>query len=167
MTRFFSLVLAGCLCAALLFCGCSGETSGQDGVMTAVRNESGTVTGYQTVYHNDNGDLSRVDFYDADQVYDHFVVYEYDSQNRLIQETTYRADGIGDFYYTYVYDDGGVLTEKGYFTMSDGAVRTLLGPDGSETERYTYDSADTLIRHEIFTDGAWTEIPPEEDETTE
>ena len=73
-------------------CSCSGKKP--DGDMTPVKDDSGNITGYERRYHNDNGDITRWDIYDADQVYQSYVLYEYDNHNRLISEITYLANGI-------------------------------------------------------------------------
>ncbi len=142
------------LIICLAFCSCS-EKAPANGEMTAVKDEGGMITGYERKYYNDDGKITRWDIYDADEVYQKYVVYTYDSDGRLTQETTYRADGIGDFYYTYVYDTDGNLTEKGYYTQSKGAVRTLYDKSGNECERYEYDETDQLISHKLLKDGDW------------
>ena len=149
-------------------CGCSDNADqSAEGVLTEVKDGSGNITGYERRYHNDNGDITRLDVYDADEVYEYFVLYEYDDSNRLIQETRYRADGIGEYYYTYEYDDDGNITEKGYFSATDGAELTLYDAEGNETERYIYDNTDTLTKHEVLENGQWVEASEEAADETE
>ncbi len=163
------LLQSVCICLVIvltaLLCACSNSSSkSEEGVLKEVKDESGAVTGYERRYHNDNGDLTRLDVYDANQEYDHYLIYEYDDSNRLIKETRYRSDGIGEYYYTYDYDNNGNLIEKGYFSAKDGAERTLYDSDGNETERYTYDSADTLTAHEVNRNGQWVAATEEASE---
>lgn len=167
MRRLAALLVCLCLLVSLCLAACGDDDSGDsNGLYVPVKDSSGNITGYERRYYNDNGDITRWDVYDSNEVYDHYVLYEYDSSNRLIQETTYRADGIGDFYYTYLYNDDDVVIEKGYYTMKDGAQVTLYSDDGTESERYTYDNTDTLTLYEVYENGTWTEAPiPTESET--
>jgi len=154
-----------CVLTAFSLSSCKkgdAQQSTEDGVLIKITSDNGDIIGYERRYHNDHGDMSRLDVYDKDEVYDHYIVYEYDDDYRIIKETTYKADGIGDHYYEYTYDDDGNLKEKGYFTMSDGAERTLYNPDGSAKERYAYDANDTLILHEVCENGIWKSAPLEE-----
>ena len=161
------IITALCLCLMLFcvvsLCACDGNSQSVDGAMTPVKDSSGNITGYERKYHNDNGDVTRWDIYDANQEYQSFVIYEYDDGNRLTKEAYYRADGIGEYYYSYVYDDDGDLYEKGYFSSTEGATRTLFDKDGKEIERYIYDETDALSKHEVMENGKWTEAPIEEE----
>ena len=155
------------LSAAIFLCSCSdgGDTSStEDGVLSPVKDDAGQIIAYQRIYHNDHGDITRLDKYDADQEYTSFVIYEYDDSYRLIKETTYRADGIGDFYYTYDYYDNGNIREKGYFTATNGAERTVYDEDGIITDVYAYDMTDTLVRHQSMVNGAMVDVPIDETE---
>ena len=145
----------------LLLCSCSGEKP--DGEMTAVKDDSGNITGYERRYHNDNGDITRWDIYDADEVYQSYVLYEYDNNNRLISEITYHANGIGDHGIDYDYDDDGNLTQKLEFSAKGGATRTLYDKDGNKTEIYEYDDTDTLTEHKVYGNGEWKSVPIEEE----
>ena len=164
------LICALCFVVLSVFAlaSCSSDDPAQyDGVMTEVKDSAGQITGYERRYHNDNGDITRLDVYDADEVYQSFVIYEYDDSYRLTKETTYRADGIGEFYYTYTYDDDGNLYEKGWYSAKDGATRTLYDADGSEVEKYTYNSDDILTNHEVLENGEWVELPVDEETETD
>lgn len=154
-----SLVIFFVFLSVIIFCSCnSASTSAtEDGVMTEVFDEESNLTGYERVYHNSNGDISRVDRYTVDKVYENYTIYEYDDDDRLIQETTYAADGLGLYYYTYEYDDSNNVIEKGCYTASDGFEIHLYDADGTETERYYYGKNDELVKHEVFVDGAWSE----------
>ena len=171
MRRAIALIVSVLiLCALLCACGQSkgDTTSTEDGALVPITRDSGDILGYERYYHDSNGNLTRVDSYDSKEVYDHYLIMEYDSENRLIKESRYKADGLGDFYYTYTYDDDGNMTEKGYYTMHDGATRTLYDEKGVEIERYTYDADDKLIKHEVKTDGNWIlATEPETEPTTE
>lgn len=164
------LIAAVCICLVCLslFSACSDNApETENGKLIELKDDSGAVTGYERRYYNDNGDVTRVDVYDTEDVYQSFIIYDYDDAYRLIQETHYRADGIGEYYYDYTYDDDGNMIEKGYFTMKDGAEVTLYDTDGNETERYTYDSDDSLSKHEVMVDGKWVEATEAETEATE
>ena len=153
MIKKLAAVLFGCLFAVFILSAC--EDSQVDGVMTEIKDDSGQITGFERRYHNDNGDITRLDVYDKDQVYDHYIIYEYDDEYRLIKETAYQADGLGDYYYTYEYDDDGNLIEKGYYTAKDEALITIYDTDGDEIERYHYDKEDKLYLHEVLENGKW------------
>ncbi len=155
MQRLLTIVCSFLICMFLLTA--CGEEPPVDGALTEVKDANGTVTGYERRYHNDNGDITRLDVYDANEEYLSYVLYDYDSDNRLLQETHYRADGIGDYYYAYVYDEDSNIIEKGWYSMTNGATRTLLDSDGNEVERYTYDDTDTLVKHEVKSGGQWEE----------
>lgn len=166
MIRRLLSALCLILLSVLMLSSCAeADPTAQDGVMTEVKDASGQISGYECRYHNDNGDITRLDVYDAEKVYQSFVIYEYDSKNRLIQESTYSADGLGDFYYTYDYDDDGNLIEKGWYSAKNGASITLYDADGGEYEKYVYDRNDTLTNHYVMQDGQWVEAPIDEEET--
>lgn len=158
LCRRIAVLLLPLLLCLLCACNSADAQPSEDGAITEVRNERGVITGYERRYHNTEGDISRLDVYDADKNYDHFVLYDYDENRRLLQETTYKANGIGDFYYTYTYDDNGNMLEKGHYTAYEGAQRYLYDTDGNEVERYYYDSDDVLYLHEVFQNGAWQEV---------
>ncbi len=167
MKKSFSRIITLLLCAVVIIslasCGNKGDTwSTEDGAMNKVTDNKGGVIGYERRYHNENGDITRLDVYDENEVYDHYIVYEYDDDHRLVKETTYRADGIGDHYYEYTYYDDGTLKEKDYLTMSDGSERILYNPDGTAKERFVYDASDNLTKHEICENGVWKSAPLEE-----
>lgn len=169
--RRILLILCVCLIAAAALSACGGSstsaTEAPDGAMTPVEDEAGNTVGYERKYHNDNGDITRWDVYDADEQYDHYILYEYDSGDRLAKETYYQANGIGAYYYAYSYTADGVLAEKDYVNAKEGSTRTLCDENGDETQRFTYDRDDQLIRYEVFENGAWTEseLPTQPDET--
>lgn len=161
MRRFlFPLILT--LVCIMIFSAC-GEETAADGTMVPIKDDSGTITGYEAKYYNDNGDITRYDVYDANQEYDHYVLYEYDSENCLIKETSYLANGIGDFFYEYTYDTDGNLIEKDYCTAQDGSESILYDADGNEKEKYSYDEQGKLYRYEVFKNGEWvaSELPSE------
>lgn len=161
MMRKISAILCVCLLCALILVSCSDKKA--DGEMTPVKDDSGAVTGYERKYHNDNGDITRWDVYDADQKYDHYLLYEYDSNGRLGKETYYTANGIGVYYNAYSYNEEGKLAEKDYASAKEGSTRTLYDNDGNEKERFTYDVEDKLIKYEVFQKDEWveSEIPTE------
>lgn len=175
MSRRITAAVACVLCLLMVFslssCKKGDTQSTEDGVLIKITDDSGNIISYERRYHNDHGDMSRLDVYDKDEVYDHYIIYEYDDDYHLIKETTYRADGIGDHYYEYTYDDDGNLAEKDYVTMSDGAERIIYNPNGSAKERFVYDANDTLIKHEVCENGIWKaaslEEPTEETEAEE
>ena len=153
-----------CLLFSLLLTACGSEAS-YDGAMTPIKDESGTVTGYERKYHNDSGDITRWDVYDADEQYDHYILYEYDSSGRLGKETYYQANGIGVYYYAYSYSDEGTIAEMDYVNAKEGSARTLYDVNGIEQYRYTYDNNDDLVQYEILENDAWVqkELPTETD----
>lgn len=151
--------------SVLALCSCSGEKP--DGAMTAVKDDSGKITGYERRYHNDNGDITRWDIYDADEVYQSYVLYEYDNRNRLIKETAYLANGIGDHGTTYDYDDDDNLVQKLEFSAKNGAARTLYDKEGNATDIYEYDVTDTLTVHKVYENGEWKSVPIEEETSAE
>ena len=166
------LLIALCMVVVLLLCSCSekkdADATETDGALTPVTDDSGNVTGYERKYHNDNGDVTRWDVYDANEQYDHYTLYEYDDEYRLLKETCYQANGIGIYYYAYSYNDDGVIMEKDYVTMKEGSERLLYDSEGKEQYRYTYDNEDQLSKYEVYRNGKWVkeEPPTEADETT-
>ena len=164
MKRIIAL-LCLCLFCALFLMACGEQP---DGSMEPIKDDSGVITGYERKYHNDNGDITRWDVYDADEQYDHFVLYEYDSNDRLAKETYYAASGFGVWYNAYSYYDNGNVSEKDYASAKEGSSRTLYNEDGSEKERYTYDENDQLIKYEVYQNDSWVENElPTVAETTE
>lgn len=150
-----SLVLTAC-----------GEKA--DGEMVPVKDENGAVSGYERKYHNDNGDITRWDVYDANEQYDHYILYEYNSNNRLAKETYYEASGIGVYYYAYSYNDSGKLAEEDFVSAKNGSTRTLYDDDGKEKQRFTYDQKDQLTKYEVYQNDTWVESDlPTEAETTD
>lgn len=167
MRKLLLRLLTACILAAVLLCAC-GDTE-TDGSLTPIKDENGSVTGYERKYHNDNGDVTRWDVYDAQEQYDHYTLYEYDSNGRLAKETYYQANGIGVWYYAYSYTEEGVLAEMDYASAKDGSTRTLYGEDGKEKYRYTFDHEDQFVKNEEFVNGEWVEreLPTESAESTE
>lgn len=163
MRRKLAFILSVSMLCAIVFAACTGETSA-DGEYTAVKDDSGAVTGYERKYHNDNGDITRWDVYTAQEEYDHYILYEYDSNDRLAKETYYHANGIGEYYYAYSYDEDGNLAEKDYCTAKDGSERVLY-QDGVESQRFTYDYNDDMIKYEEYQNGAWVEAELETEST--
>lgn len=153
--------LCAVLIALTMLCSCSGKKP--DGDMTPVKDDSGNITGYERRYHNDNGDITRWDIYDADQVYQSYVLYEYDNHNRLISEITYLANGIGDHGIDYDYDDDGNLIQKLEFSAKGGSTRTLYDKAGNMTDVYEYDDTDKLTEHKVYENGSWKSVPIEEE----
>lgn len=72
MRKLSVFLLTICILAALL-CACGDETPA-DGVMTPIKDDNGSITGYECKYHNDNGDITRWDVYDAQEQYDHYQI---------------------------------------------------------------------------------------------
>ena len=161
------LILVICLLCAVAFCSCDDSDEGIDGSYTAVTDDSGNITGYERVYHDDHGNVTRWDVYDSQEEYDHYLIYEYDSQNRLAKETYYDANGFGIYYFAYLYNENGKLAEKDYVTAKNGSERLLYDSEGKESERMSYDASNNLIKYEVYRDGEWvTEDPPTEAEET-
>lgn len=154
MMKRIIAILCLCLCCTLFLAAC-GEKP--DGSMEPIKDENGKITGYERKYHNENGDITRWDVYDADEQYDHYILYEYNSNNLLGKETYYQANGIGVYYYAYSYNDAGTIAEKDYVSSKEGSTRTLYDSDGNESERYTFDTKDQLSKYEVFKNGAWVE----------
>lgn len=163
ITRIASLLITVLMILSLCACGEGGSaTEDEEGKLNKITTDGGNVIGYERKYFNDNGDISRLDVYDKNEKYDHYILYEYDEKNRLVKETTYRADGIGEYYYTYTYNDKDAMVEKGYYTMMDGATRTLYDDKGYAIEKYTYNSDNKLAKHEVNENGIWKDAPLEE-----
>ena len=156
MIRRISLVLMLCLCAVLPLFACSDNGSNTaDGAMTALKDDSGAVTGYERRYHNTDGQLSRLDMYDADQTYLNYVLYEYDDNGRLYTETAYRADGIAESRNIYTYDDDGNLSEKSVELPHGEATVYRYDASGKEIERLYYDKDEQLYLREALNNGVW------------
>ena len=165
MRRILFILCVLALCS-LLLTACGKKA---DGELTPVKDENGATAGYERKYHNDNGDVTRWDVYDASEQYDHYVLYEYDSNGRLGKETYYRADGIGVYYNAYSYTEDGVIAEMDYASAKEGSTRTLYDEEGKESKRMTYDINDELVKYEEFADGDWVEkpLPTESTDPTE
>nr|WP_316613675.1 hypothetical protein [uncultured Ruminococcus sp.] len=162
--RKIALLLCVFALCSLLFTGCGKKA---DGELVPVKDDNGAVTGYERKYHNDNGDVTRWDVYDANQQYDHYVLYEYDSNDRLAKETYYQADGIGVYYYAYSYNSSGKPAEVDYVSAKEGSTRTLYDEDGQKKERMTYDRNDQMTKYEVYQNDTWVESAlPTEAETT-
>ena len=156
------LLLAILLCCVLLFVSCSGDTTPtSDGIMTAVTDDKGAVTGYERRYHNADGLLSRLDVYDADKVYLNYSLYEYDDEGRLSTETYYGADGIALSRDVYTYSEDGKLYEKAHETPSGEAKVERYDADGEVVEKLYYDSDGKLYQHDKLTDSGWVSTPSE------
>lgn len=150
------IVFILCLCfVCSFFLVACGEKP--DGSLEPIKDDAGAITGYERKYHNDNGDITRWDFYDTNEQSDHYLLYEYDSNNRLAKETYYAASGFGVWYNAYSYYDNGNVSEKDHATAKEGSSRTLYNEDGSDKERYTYDEKDQLIKYEVYQNGTWVE----------
>ena len=155
--KLLCLTITVCLCICILLCSCSsGDTEPTaDGAMTAVTDSSGNVTGYERRYHNTDGNISRLDVYDADQEYLSFVLYEYYDDGSLYTETTYAADGIAQSRLIYIYDDDGALYQKAYELPNGEATVETFDKDGNVVERQYYDTDEKLYKREALEDGEW------------
>ena len=150
------IILLVCFIAVISLCSCSGSSEpAADGAMTAVTSSDGTVTGYERRFHNENGDITRLDVYDADKVYQSFVLYDYDDYDRLLSETFYAADGIAQYRNVYSYDDDGNLAEMAVEHPHGEAEVTRYDSDGNETERLFYDTEEELYQRDVLEDGVW------------
>ena len=161
-------MLIVCILSAVFLCAC-GDQPAVDGALTPVKDENGIITGYERKYHNDNGDITRWDVYDAQEQYLNYTLYEYDSNGNLAKETLYEASGIGVHYYAYSYTDDGVLAEMDYASAKNGSSRTIYDEEGKEKYHYSYDNNDNLVKYEEYVNGDWVErdLPTEPSETTE
>lgn len=152
------LLISICL-ICLIFCSCGEKSTAEptipNGELVPVTNDSGKILGYERRYLNDDGKVTRWDIYNADQEYQRYMLYEYNDEGKTVKESSYRADGIGEYYYTYDYYASGVIKEKGYYTQSEGAKRTIYDEKGSEIERYVYDEEDNLTSHTVLVNGTW------------
>ena len=160
--RILFLISLFLFCAVLLCACASQEDEPKDGSMIPVTESSGEITGYERYSHNDEGYLSRVDYFNANEEYDHYIIYEYDSQGRVSLETCYSANGIGQYFYDYRYDDEGNLEKVTYATQTEGySVTSYEG--GAEKEKFSYDNKGNLISHQEMQNGEWVETPYEEE----
>lgn len=131
------------------------EKPTEDGVMTEIMDDDGNLTGYERRYHNNNGDITRWDVYDADQTYLYYVLYEYDDDGRLSSETRYKAEGFAEYRYVYTYDDDGNLAEKAFEDPHGEATVTRYDAEGNEIERLYYGTDEKLSKREVLENGAW------------
>ena len=127
----------------------------EDGIMTEIEDDDGNVTGYERRYHNDYGDITRLDVYDEDQTYLYFVLYDYYDDHKLYTETRYKAEGFAEYRYVYTYDDDGNLTEKAYELPHGEAELYRYDADGNEIERLYYGTDEQLVKREVLEDGEW------------
>lgn len=165
-TALLIIVLA--LCAVLCACGDEqSETPAADGALTAVKDGDGAIVGYERRYHNDNGDITRLDIYDADQTYLNYVLYEYDDAGLLFTETYYTANGIAQSRTLYTYDEDGRLYEKSYEYPHGDATVERYNADGEIVEKRYYDTDEQLSYTERLEDGKWVKCDPTEPPATE
>ena len=157
----FLLVFALFFCVMLSACSAGDIKPTEDGVLTEVRGDSGNLTGYERRYHNDNGDITRLDVYDAEQVYQSFVIYEYDDNGLLYTETDYQTDGIAVSRDVYSYDESGAVYEIAHESPYGDATVDRYDANGEVVEKFCYDTDGRLERHEELKDGVWTEISTE------
>lgn len=139
--------------------------STEDGVLTEIKDDDGNLTGYERRYHNDKGDITRWDVYDANHTYLYYVLYEYDDNDRLFTETRYKAEGFAEYRYVYTYDDDGNLAEKAYEDPHGEATVTRYDADGNEIERLYYDRDEKLSKREVFENGKWTTYGVDDNKT--
>ena len=169
MKKLALFILIACISAAVLLCSCGdAEVSDtpRDGEMTAVTDESGNISGYERRFHNDNGDITRLDVYDKDQVYLSYVLYAYDDSDRLLSETYYRADGIATSRTVYSYDENGNLYEKAFEQPNGEATVERYDAAGELIEKLYYNTDEKLTVREVLENGEWkiyeaTESPTE------
>ena len=164
MRKCFLLILSLCVVCAVLLSACGGGDASQnaDSSMEPVTDSSGTITGYERYSHNSEGLVSRIDYFTADNIYDHYVIYEYDSKGRVVLETTYSANGVGQYFYDYRYDDDGNYEKVTYATQNDGYTVTLYA-EGMENEKFHYDNKGNLLSHQEMQNGEWIETPYDEE----
>ena len=123
--------------------------------MIEVKDDNGNLSGYERRYHNDNGDVTRLDVYDENETYLYYVIYEYDDDNRLMSETRYGAEGFAEYRYVYTYDDDGNLTEKAVEHPHGEAEVYHYDTNGNETERLYYGADEKLAKREVLENGRW------------
>lgn len=162
MKRQFCLaILIVFLCIFLCACDPSGSTdSTVNGAMIEVKDKDGSLSGYERRFYNDNGDVTRLDVYDADQTYLYYILYEYDDNNRLFTQTRYKSEGFAEHRYIYTYDDDGNLTEKALEHPHGEAEVWRYDADGNEVERLYYDIDEKLIKSEKLENGKWVTYDP-------
>lgn len=154
--RIILLALTACLCLSVVLCGCSGDDQPTgDGLMTAVTDDDGVVTGYERRFHNDNGDITRLDVYDKDKIYQSYVLYAYDDAYRLLSETYYQADGFAMHRYVYTYDDSGKLYEKALEKTNGESIVERYDQQGVVVEKRYYGADEKLVRTETLENGEW------------
>ncbi len=164
--RYLLVIFSVLFCCVFVACDASGgDKPTENGRMEEVKDDSGTLTGYERRFYNQNGDVTRLDVFDENETYLYYILYEYDDNNRLYTETRYKAEGFGDSRYVYTYDDDGNLAEKAYELPHGEAEIYRYDTDGNEIERLYYGSDEKLIKHEVLEDGKWiiadTEPPTE------
>lgn len=148
-------------------CGEKGKEPVSDGAMTAVKNDAGDIVGYERRYHNDSGDITRLDSYDADQNYLSFVLYAYDDNGRLFTETAYEASGIAQSRTVYTYDDDGKLIEKALELPHGDATVERYNADGDVIEKLYYNTDEQLSYREVLENGSWVRYDPTEPPASE
>lgn len=150
---------------ALSACSSSEDDTAEptvDGAMTPVTDAGGQVTGYERRFHNDVGAITRLDVYDADQVYQSFVLYAYDDKGLMTSETYYRADGIAERRIAYTYDDSGTLYEKALELPNGEATVERLDAQGNVIEKQYFGTDEQLAYREVLEDGEWVRYDPTE-----
>ena len=164
MKRFLLLALSLCLGLCVLLCSCkSADTAPTgSGALTRVTDSDGNTTGFERRYLNANGDITRWDVYDKDQVYLSYVLYAYDDADRLYSETYYLANGIAQSRTVYTYDDNGALTEKAFELPNGEATVERYDEDGNVIEKLYYGSDEKLSYREVLQNGEWATYPAEE-----
>lgn len=149
------LLFAG-ICLCMLLCACGAESGDDSGRMIPVKDSSGAVTGYERRFVNSDGNVTRLDVFDADEVYLYYVMYEYDDQNRLYSETAYEASGFARDRYIYTYSDDGSLYEKAYELPNGEATVERYDKDGAVIEKLYYGTDEQLYKREALENGEWT-----------
>jgi antitoxin component YwqK of YwqJK toxin-antitoxin module len=140
----------------------SGDTKPtEDGVLTAVYDDGGAITGYERRYHNDNGDVTRLDVYDAEKNYQSFEICEYNDDGLLYTRTYYRADGIAVSRDVYSYDDAGTLSEIAHENPHGDATVDRYDKSGNIVEKLSYDTEGQLERRLVLEDGSWVSYDAE------
>ena len=172
MYKRIIFLLIACLLLCAVLCACSSDDAEptENGSLTPVTDDAGKIIGYERRSYNDDGKVTRLDSYDADQNYLSYVLYSYDDAGRLYTEIYHSGEGFEKSRIVYTYVDSGRLYEKAFEYPHGEATVERYNADGKVIEKQYYDTDQHLIYTEKLENGAWvrydpTEPPATDDET--
>lgn len=119
-------------------------------MITDMTIKSSKLSALSTYSYDSNGRKASSNVYSVSggipTAVNNIITYEHNTDGKLTKESTAKASepDVLSNYYSYIYDDNGLLTERDYYTIPYNKTDFAV----SNREFYTYDDSGRLIKHQ-------------------